>query len=701
MKGHHEYMFDDNEHQPYHLDAHLLRRLKDIKLALDQSTIVNVTDRNGMIISVNDKLCEISGYEPGELIGKNHRLLNSGYHPKSFFTDLWQTIIQGHIWQGEICNLTKDGKYFWVDTTIVPFLDNFGQPYQFISIRHDITKRKQMKNALQKSEEMYRLITENTSDLIAIVDQTGQFQYVSPSHESIFHVGLETIKNTNMIDWIHPDDRNELVNRMKQFLKKREHRIDLEFRLFNGEDKYILVHSTINAIFDASKQPENLVVVSRDITERKRIEETFAHFATHDSLTDLPNRRHFLHLLDQEVEKAETTQSSFAVLFVDLDKFKQVNDRWGHQTGDYLLIEFADRLRLAVRTDDVVARLGGDEFALILRDIDSQSAARRILRNIFDAVKVPIDIEGHNYTIDCSVGIALFPEHAITADDILSKADTALYAMKERGRGYLFYHPELEEQSLEEILLENELKKAIENDEFYLDYQPKVNLFTGEIIGLEALIRWKHPELGTISPDKFISLAEGTGLIVPIGKWVLQEATRQNKLWQEKGYSPLKVSVNLSVRQLADENFLSCLKKILNDVGLKPHWLELEVTETIFIDIDNATDILKDIRDLGVHISVDDFGTGYSTFNYIKKLPVDTLKIDASFIQDIDRNEESQAIVKAIATLALTLNINIIAEGIEHKAQVNTLKVYGCKQGQGFYYSRPVSPDLIEKKFLN
>src|SRR5690625_729034 len=277
MKEQHEYVMEDNGQQPYHLDTHLLKRLKDIKWALDQSTIVNVTDCEGTIISVNDKLCEISGYEPDELIGENHRLLNSGYHPESFFADLWQTIMHGHIWQGEICNLTKDGRLFWVDTTVVPFIDGNGQPYQFISIRHDITKRKQMEEALKKSEEMYRLITENTSDLIAIVNSEGKFQYVSPSHESVFNVKLTDIIGSALVDWIHPDDQAEVLSQIDKFLKTKDYKMDIEFRLFNGKTKYILVHSTINAIYHESDETVNLVIVSRDITERKRVEETFAH----------------------------------------------------------------------------------------------------------------------------------------------------------------------------------------------------------------------------------------------------------------------------------------------------------------------------------------------------------------------------------------------------------------------------------------
>ncbi|HLS07009.1 MAG TPA: EAL domain-containing protein [Bacillota bacterium] len=679
------------------VDSYLLKRLKDINFALDQSTIVNVTNKDGVIISVNDKLCEISGYRREELIGKNHRIFNSSYHSKQFFKTLWQTITRGQIWQGEIRNLTKDGQYFWVDTTIVPFLDETNQPYQFISVRHDITKRKQMEEKLQHSERMHRLITENTSDLIAIIDSDTKFQYVSPSHETVLNVDLATIEASHLSDWIHEADRKKVNEQIDSLLKDKEHSINIDYRLLTNNDSSFYVNSTINAIYTDAQEIACLVLVTRDITESKKAEQTYAHFAMHDALTDLPNRRHFLQMLEREVALAKETNSPFALLFIDLDQFKYVNDRWGHQVGDSILAEFADRLKFTLRSFDIVARLGGDEFAVVLRNVDNQSQARRFVRQIFDAVKIPIDINGDEYTINCIVGIAFFPEHAKTADEMLSKADTALYAMKERGKGYLFYDPELEEQSLEQVLLQNELRKAIENNEFYIDYQPKVNLETGELIGLEALLRWQHPELGLISPGQFIPLAEESGLIVPIGEWVLREAVHQNKRWQMQGYPPVKISVNLSVRQLADEQFIHCLKEVLHNAQLNPNLLELEVTETMFVDVENAGELLQRIRALGVHISVDDFGTGYSTFNYIKKLPIDTLKIDRSFISDIDVNEESQAIASAIITLAKTLNINVIAEGIERNSQADFLKNNGCKQGQGFYFGKPISAQNVEK----
>src|SRR5690625_1022948 len=295
----------ENALQSLKADVNSLKRLKDIKFALDQSTIVNVTDKNGTIISVNDKLCEISGYRREELIGKNHRMLNSGYHPRQFFTNLWKTILKGDIWRGEICNLTKDGEIFWVDTTIVPFLNENNEPYQFISVRHDITKRKQMEQKLLQSEQMYRLISENTSDLIAIIDQEANFQYASPSHEEVLHTKLNDIHLSRLYDWIHEDDRAKVKQQIATLLNDKKHAGTIEYRILSSERSYIYVHSTVNVIYKENSEVLCIVLITRDITDRKRTEQTYAHFATHDALTDVPNRGHFLQLLDEEVARAK------------------------------------------------------------------------------------------------------------------------------------------------------------------------------------------------------------------------------------------------------------------------------------------------------------------------------------------------------------------------------------------------------------
>lgn len=684
-----------NEKNPY-LDV--LRELTEIKYALDQSSIVAVTDQQGRILFANDLFCKISQYNREELIGQNHRLLNSGYHAHDFFQDMWVTIGSGAIWRGEIRNKAKDGTFYWVDTTIVPFLNEAGKPYQYISIRNDISLRKKMEEEIRKSEEKYRLITENSSDLIAVIDGEANYLYVSPSHTNHLGHSLENIESSNLLEWVHVEDREILAHGIQQISLTKKVSSQLEFRIQTKAKGYLYVETKISSILNESGYLQNFVLVMRDISERKKSEQTIYHLAYHDSLTELPNRRLFMDRLRREVQQAKRFQSQMAVLFLDIDRFKYINDSWGHEIGDLILMETAQRIKKCIRSGDLVARLGGDEFTVMLTNLASKEEVEGVTQRIHASFHDPIKLGKQFYHMSCSIGAAFFPVDGKDADELLKRADMALYSVKERGRdGYSFFHPDMEERSLERILLENELRKAIEHEQFHIDYQPKMDLSTGQIIGMEALVRWNHPELGKIAPNKFIPVAEETGLIIPLGEWVLRRGCEQAKQWQLQGYPPLKLSVNLSTRQFYQPNLLKNIQEILKDTGLNPQWLELEVTESVFADFDDASTILQAMRELGIHISVDDFGTGYSSFSYIKHLPVDTLKIDASFIRDIHRNKESQAIVKAILSIAETLNLNVIAEGVETKEQLAILSEDGCSQGQGYLFSKPLPSHDFER----
>ncbi|CAG7641489.1 hypothetical protein PAESOLCIP111_04236 [Paenibacillus solanacearum] len=678
--------------------THALKELADIRYALDQASIVAITDPRGIMVYVNEQFCRMSQYSRNELLGQDHRILNSGYHSREFFKHMWVTIASGDVWRGEIRNRAKDGSFYWVDTTIVPFVNEQGKPYQYVSIRNDISARKRMEEDLRKSEEKYRVITENSSDLISIIDLEGRFRYVSPSHASLLGYALSEFESRPMSQWLHEEDRAAVSCAIHDQLAATKSSTLLEFRLRAMNGTYYWMEAKINPIVNQSGEFSSLSLVMRDITERKRAEQRIHHLAYHDTLTDLPNRRLFMERLRKEVHQAKRSQSQLAVIFLDLDRFKNINDSLGHEAGDLILIEAAHRIRGCIRSNDMVARLGGDEFILLLTSVSDAAEAEGISRSIQASLQEPFELGRQQCAISCSMGIALFPSDGRDPNELLKRADMALYDVKNHGRnGFSFFHAEMEERSLERILLENELKKAIEREQFRIDYQPKLHLSTGQLIGMEALVRWDHPELGRIAPNKFIPIAEDTGLILPLGEWVLRHGCEQNKKWQDQGYPPLKLSVNLSARQFFQAGLVDRVKQILEETGLDSRWLELEVTESIFADIDLAAAIIEEINKLGVHTSIDDFGTGYSSFSYIKHLPVDTLKIDASFIRDIHHNKESQAIVKAILTIAETLHLNVIAEGVENEEQLAVLNEEGCSQGQGFLFSKPLSGPTFEQ----
>jgi len=431
--------------------------------------------------------------------------------------------------------------------------------------------------------------------------------------------------------------------------------------------------------------------------EKTRVDERIEYLASHDGLTGLPNREMFNHLLHSAIEAAQLRQLQFAMLFIDLDRFKVINDSLGHEAGDALLVEMAGRLRQNLRGSDIVARLGGDEFVVVLEHSAGRDDIEGIARKLLSALGEPVQLSGHECHATASIGVAMFPDHGADVHSLTKSADTAMYLAKEDGKNnFRFFAMEVKMQSIERLTLENCLRHALEREEFSLHYQPKVDLATGQITGVEALLRWTHPEHGMLPPGQFIPLAEETGLIVPIGRWVLTEACAQNMAWQRCGLRPVSMAVNLSPRQFSDENLLHDIDEALAASGMPAVLLQIEVTESMMMrNVSRAIKVLDAIQSRGIRIAIDDFGTGYSSMSLMKQFPIDTIKIDRSFVRDLPDDTEDQAISQAIISMGRALGMTIVAEGVETLEQEQFLRAHGCDEMQGFLFSRPLTPDRL------
>jgi diguanylate cyclase (GGDEF)-like protein len=418
----------------------------------------------------------------------------------------------------------------------------------------------------------------------------------------------------------------------------------------------------------------------------------------------LPNRPLLYDRLTQALAHSRRTRCVIAVIFLDLDHFKRVNDTLGHGPGDRLLQEVASRLKETLRTDDSVGRLGGDEFALILSDLTGPDDVSLAMQKVMHALELPFDLDGHEVFITASAGIALSPQDGVDPDTLIKKADTAMYRAKQMGRtNYQFYKSEMNDRSLERMSLDAHLRRALERKEFVLHYQPKVELASGQITGLEALIRWQHAEYGLVAPGRFISILEDNGLIVQVGEWVLGEACRQLDLWSNNQLPALRMALNLSGRQLQQRGLETAIQRIVFESSVDPRLIELEITESVLMrDPEQAARILRRLKDMGIRLSVDDFGTGYSSLSYLKSFPLDALKIDRSFVKDLVSDSDDAAIVQAIIALARSLKLRTIAEGVEELSQLALLKAFGCDEYQGYYFSHPLPADqmaqLLESK---
>ncbi|MEC0368722.1 putative bifunctional diguanylate cyclase/phosphodiesterase [Paenibacillus chibensis] len=432
--------------------------------------------------------------------------------------------------------------------------------------------------------------------------------------------------------------------------------------------------------------------------EQQRIEAKMNYLAFHDDLTGLPNKRRLTQRLDKLMQGRGQTQTGIVVF--NVNRFKTINDSLGHQAGDRLLQLVGDRLKRNLLPKEEVFSMGGDEFALIMPSLVSVESAMGRIRELLELFEKPVTIDDYDYHISLCAGMAVYPEDGDTAEQLIQHADTAVHHAKEFGIDVRHFVPSMQRKAKERLKLENDLRKALERSEFYLEYQPLVHLETTEIVGMEALLRWKHPKRGNVPPQEFIPLAEENGLIVPLGEWVLRTACQQNKRWQEAGYKPICVSINLSMRQFLQPQLADQIGQILSEIGLDPKYVELEITESMTFDKETAFEQLRRLKELGVFISIDDFGTGYSSLHYLKNMPIDRLKIDRSFVHEVMSDHNDAAIVSTITSMAHHLQLKVTAEGVENEEQLLFLREQRCHEGQGYYFSKPILPEVFEKTFL-
>ncbi|WP_176560165.1 putative bifunctional diguanylate cyclase/phosphodiesterase [Brevibacillus dissolubilis] len=556
------------------------------------------------------------------------------------------------------------------------------------------------RQSMQESEDRFRRLSESTSEGIIIHDK-GIIVEANDALARMFGYEPHEVVGMSVLDFAAPESYEVL---RANYARNHQGQYEVKGLCKDGTTLELeLTGKSINY-----KGKEMRVSVVRDITSRKRSEEKVHFFAYYDELTRMPNRKLFLDQLEYYIQQLEPSEEQIAVMIIDLDRFKLMNDTMGHSFGDQILIEVAKRLCRCVGEKAFISRLGSDEFGLIYPHVKNSEEVREAASEVLASLTKSMLICGeHELEITTTIGVSLYPEHGTDVQTLIKNADLAMYRSKDLGRNnYLIYTPSMDEKVLERLEIEKDLRRAIERNELFLHYQPQVNLHTGEIIGMEALIRWKHPVRGVVSPGLFIPIAEDSRLIIPIGEWVIETACRQNMEWQKAGLQPIRIGVNLSAYQFQLEDIVERVSRILKQTAMNPKYLELEITESIAMyNVERVIKTLHELKLLGVQIAIDDFGTGYSSLSYLKLFPIDRLKIDRTFVNDITQNEDDAAIAASIIGMAHSLKLQVIAEGVETTDQLDFLANRNCDEMQGFFFSRPLGAEeagrlLIERKCL-
>jgi diguanylate cyclase (GGDEF)-like protein/PAS domain S-box-containing protein len=603
-------------------------------------------------------------------------------------------------------NRNADASYWfdlreWVrGLAALVLLFDFYSVYQCLQLQR-IRRQLAEQQALRQAEEKYRAIFEDAGVGIFQITPEGRplsvnralaemHGYDSPEHllAEVSNVALQLFVDPNRMDELRQMlDGNGVVRGAEIEVYRRDR-----------TKKWVLM--SLRAVRDINGNTLLNEGIVEDISDRKVAEERVQYLAYYDALTGLPNRTLLRDRLSKALASARRRKDKVALLFLDLDRFKIVNDSLGHSLGDLLLKEVAARLKRWAREQDTVARLGGDEFLIVLTSVKDIPGAAIAAERLMDAMIAEFVVQGHPLMVSCSLGISIFPEHGADGETLIKNADAAMYSAKDYGRNnFQFFTEDINAEVVERLTLENSLRLALEKKELFLVYQPQMDIASGRITGLEALLRWQHPELGLVPPDKFIRIAENSGLIVPIGEWVLRTACSQARKWQDEGLPAVPVAVNVSAMQFRQAGFCELIRRVLHETGLAPQYLELELTESLLLsNADVTLSVLRELKAMGLKLAIDDFGTGYSSFSYLKHFPVSKLKIDGSFVRDVAVNPDDAAITTAIISMAKSLNLKVIAEGVEDEAQMSFLRARQCDEIQGYYFSKPLAPEEAADK---
>lgn len=702
-------------------EQHLLRLNRTLRMLSEcNGTLVHAVEEPGLVDGICRKIVELGGYALAwvDYTGEESRLHEEDYplsreaHRRDYSAAAFP-LMANTVRLGALCLCTRAREDAFDDEEtkiLVELADDLAFGIQ--SLRTGVQRNRAEDTLRQRQRAI-----ESCSNGIIITDATlhdNPIIYVNAAFEGITGYSAREVIGKNP-RFLLGNDRDQLGSERIRAALREQAETQAVLSNYRKDGSLFWNDLKIAPVRDESGRVTNFVGVQNDITELKRYEQDLERQANYDVLTGLANRNLFLERLAHEIAHSQRNRKPVAVAFLDLDHFKIVNDSLGHSVGDELLKIIAGRLRSCIRTSDTAARFGGDEFALLFPDQSCadnvMSIVKRIsgavscfslageLKKVLAAVSEPISLAETDINVTCSIGVSIYPQDGADAEALLKNADMALYRVKEQGRNaFQFYTDELNKKIVARMQMEKHLRRALENGEFFLHYQPQVSLDEGRVTGMEALLRWRNPELGAVPPLKFIPLAEEIGLIVPIGEWALKLACAQGKAWQDAGLPPKTIAVNISARQFWRQDLLGMVSRVLQETGLDPVYLELEIVERMVIqDVESAAVMLKKFKKLEVQLSMDDFGTGYSSLSYLQSLPFDKIKIDISFVRGVANDNNSMAIVKAIIGMAHNLNLRVIAEGVETQEQLARLQELGCDEIQGFYFSRPVPALDLEK----